>query len=61
MEPGFTRGGSQGVQLEPGAIKPRAAELFEVDNQLRILTTNRVKVRRTALSKAQRTLKWLAQ
>ena len=36
MEPGFTRGGSQGVQLQPGAIEPRAAELFEVDNQLRI-------------------------
>ena len=36
MEPGFTRGGSQGVQLQPGAIEPRAAERFEVDNQLRI-------------------------
>ena len=36
MEPGFTRGGSQGVQLQPGAIEPRAAEPFEVDNQLRI-------------------------
>ena len=36
MEPGFTRGSSGGVQLEPGAIEPRAAEPFEVDNQLRI-------------------------
>ena len=36
MEPGFNRGGSQGVQLQPGAIEPRAAEPFEVDNQLRI-------------------------
>jgi len=36
MEPGFTRGGSQGVQLQPGAIEPRAAELFDVEGQLRI-------------------------
>ena len=36
MEPGFTRGGTQGVQLQPGAIEPRAAEPFEVEGQLRI-------------------------
>ena len=36
MEPGFTRGGSQGVQLQPGAIEPRAAERFDVEGQLRI-------------------------
>lgn len=36
MEPGFTRGGSGGAQLEPGAIEPRAAEGFEVEAQLRI-------------------------
>jgi len=36
MEPGFTRGSSQGVQLQPGAIEPRAAERFDVEGQLRI-------------------------
>ena len=36
MEPGFTRGGSQGVQLKPGAIEPQAAERFDVEGQLRI-------------------------
>ena len=36
MEPGFTRGNSQGVQLQPGAIEPRAAERFDVEGQLRI-------------------------
>ena len=36
MEPGFTRGGTQGVQLKPGAIEPRAAERFDVEGQLRI-------------------------
>ena len=36
MEPGFTRGGSQGVQLQPGAIEPQAAERFDVVGQLRI-------------------------
>lgn len=36
MEPGFTRGGSQGVQLQPGAIEPRAAEPFVAEGQLRI-------------------------
>ena len=36
MEPGFSRGGSQGVQLQPGAIEPQAAERFDVEGQLRI-------------------------
>jgi hypothetical protein len=36
MEPGFTRGGTQGVQLQPGAVEPRAAERFDVEGQLRI-------------------------
>lgn len=36
MEPGFTRGGSQGVQLQPGAIEPQAAARFDVEGQLRI-------------------------
>ncbi len=36
MEPGFTRGGSQGVQLKPGAIEPPAIERFDVEGQLRI-------------------------
>ena len=37
MEPGYTRGGNAGgVQLQPGAIEPRAAEGFEVEAQLRI-------------------------
>ena len=36
MEPGFTRGGTRGVQLEPGAIKPQVAERFDVEGQLRI-------------------------
>jgi len=35
-EPGFTRGGSKGVQLQPGAIEPSAAERFGVEGQLRI-------------------------
>ena len=39
MEPGFTRGGSQGVQLQPGAIESRAVERFEVEGQLRIPLT----------------------
>jgi len=41
MEPGFTRGSSGGVQLEPGAIKPRAAESVEVEGQLRIPFTDK--------------------
>lgn len=36
MEPGYTRGNAGGVQLQPGAIEPRAAERFEVEAQLRI-------------------------
>ena len=36
MEPGYTRGNAGGVQLQPGAIEPRAAEGFEVEAQLRI-------------------------
>lgn len=36
MEPGFSRGGTQGVQLKPGAIEPPAVERFEVEGQLRI-------------------------
>ena len=36
MEPGFSRGGSQGVQLQPGAIEPQVAERFDVEGQLRI-------------------------
>ena len=36
MEPGFTRGGTKGVQLQPGAIEPRDAERFDVEGQLRI-------------------------
>ena len=39
MEPGFTRGGLKGVQLQPGAIEPRAAERFDGANQLRIAFT----------------------
>ena len=41
MEPGFTRGSSGGVQLEPGAVKPSAAESFEVEGQLRIPFTDK--------------------
>jgi hypothetical protein len=36
MEPGYTRGGTGGTQLRPGAVEPRAAERFEVEGQLRI-------------------------
>jgi len=36
MEPGFSRGGSKGVQLQPGAIEPQTAERFVVEGQLRI-------------------------
>lgn len=41
MEPGFTRGSSGGVQLEPGAISPRPAESVEVEGQLRIPFTDK--------------------
>ena len=41
MEPGFTRGSSGGVQLEPGAIKPSPAESVVVEGQLRIPFTDK--------------------